>query len=93
MNCKICGKQTGPAFGMCSDCIKTEDTVKLLHDIYSVNANHKYFVCGRNPDGKGGGAIASFNSYKDAYTVSLQAINQGYTRVRVMTYEEIVDCG
>jgi uncharacterized OB-fold protein len=25
MKCKKCGKQTGPAFGLCSDCIKKED--------------------------------------------------------------------
>lgn len=26
INCKKCGKKTGPVFGLCSDCIKKEDS-------------------------------------------------------------------
>lgn len=31
IKCKVCGKETGPVFGMCPDCVRKEDEALTRH--------------------------------------------------------------
>jgi len=64
--------------------------MKLLHDTEGVNARDKYFIVGGNPDGSGGGVITSRNTLDGAQTIQRRAIMQGYTQVRILTYDEMM---
>jgi hypothetical protein len=57
--------------------------------MHHVDARDKFFVCGGNPRGNGGGVIASFNNYKDALALSIEAIKVGYVRVKIYTWNEM----
>jgi hypothetical protein len=39
MKCQKCGRETGPAFGLCSTCISAEDVEKKLYVEYRLHFN------------------------------------------------------
>jgi hypothetical protein len=63
----------------------------LLHESSRIDSRDTYFICGGNPDGNGGGVIASVNTLEAAHRLQRQAIMQGYTRVKVWTWREMND--
>jgi hypothetical protein len=64
----------------------------LLHETERVDSlRDTYFICGTNPDGNGGGVIATRMTLENAHKIQRQAIMQGYTRVRVWTWYEMND--
>ena len=62
----------------------------MLHDNQRVDSHDRWFVCGGNPDGDGGGVIASFNDLRKAQAFVEVAIKADYTRVRVQTWEQMM---
>ena len=64
----------------------------MLHDNpQRVVATDKWFVLGGNPDGNGGGVIATRNVLKDAQALAEEAIKEGYTHVSVQTWEQMFE--
>ena len=62
----------------------------MLHDNEHVSTRDKYFVCGGNPDGSGGGVIGTRNTWDGAIALKIQAIKADYTKVRILTYTEMM---
>ena len=59
---------------------------------FSINAKHKYFITGGNPIiNTGGGVIASTNSLDDARSIQKECLMNGYRKVKIMTYDEMMD--
>ena len=65
----------------------------MFHDNQRVNAKDKFFVLGGNPDGNGGGVIASTNSLVEAKQIQLEAIKKDYSGVAIYTWEEMMGEG
>jgi hypothetical protein len=62
----------------------------MLHDTERVDVRDKYFVCGGNPDGSGGGVIGTRNTWDGALYLKIQAIKADYNNVRILTYQEMM---
>jgi len=67
--------------------------MKLLHETEKVNTHDRFFICGKDPDGSGGGVIATRDTLDGATTLQARAIMQGYTKVRVLTWKELNEEG
>lgn len=63
--------------------------MKLLHETEPVSTQDKWFVCGGNPSGNGGGVIGTRYTLIAAQALQKEAIKQNYTRVRVLTWEQL----
>jgi hypothetical protein len=61
----------------------------MYHDNTRICSTDNYFVCGGNPDGNGGGVIASSHTIDDAKRIQLEAIKLGYVGVRILTWDEL----
>jgi hypothetical protein len=62
----------------------------MLHDNQRYDSRDKFFICGGNPDGSGGGLIGSRDRWDEAVAFKLEAIKQNYTRVRIYTWIEMM---
>lgn len=63
----------------------------MLHENQRVASTDRWFVFGGNPDNTGGGIIASFNCLKQAQALAEDAIKEGYTHVRVVTWQQMFE--
>lgn len=54
------------------------------HDQFGVRASDDFFVVAGNPNGDGGGVVASTNSWFRATDIKNEAIRQGYRDVQVL---------
>lgn len=63
----------------------------MFHDNQRVVAKDKWFIIGGNPDGNGGGVIASCNTLEEAENIRFQAIMQNYSEVRIRTWKEMME--
>jgi hypothetical protein len=62
----------------------------MFHDTQRFDCYDEFFVIGGNPDGIGGGVIASSPSWFAAVDKRWQAISLGYRDVKVVTWAEMV---
>ena len=63
---------------------------ELLHETENPSTKDKFFVCGGNPDNSGGGVIGSRNTWGGAVLLKTLAIKQGYSKVRILTWNEMM---
>lgn len=59
-------------------------------DKQRINSRDKWFVIGGNPDGDGGGVIATSNLLTEAEEIRIQAIKFNYSGVLIRTYDEFM---
>ncbi len=59
----------------------------MYHDNLRVVSTDAFFVIGGNPDGNGGGVIASTNSEFEASDIKAEAMKHGYKNIQVVTAE------
>jgi len=55
-----------------------------------VVATDRFFVCGGNPDGSGGGVIGSFKEMADAVALKVDLIKADYNHVQILTWDEMM---
>ncbi len=59
----------------------------MYHDKLRVVSSDSYFIIGGNPDGNGGGVIASTNSEFEASDIKAEAMKHGYKNVQVVDWK------
>jgi hypothetical protein len=65
--------------------------MNLLHETEYVDTRDRFFVCGGNPDGSGGGVIGTRDTWDGATSLKVRAIVAGYTDVRIWNWKEMME--
>lgn len=60
----------------------------MIHEIERPSTRDRFFICG-GWDG-GGGVIGTRDTWDGAVALKVRAIKAGYTRLRILTYDEMM---